>query len=322
MVGNVDNKTRNAKVDQITLWIPHRLNSKNIEDVIETVDSIFHFSNIFKHTEIYKKGLMGYTGRLVYNNCVTILWNFKRVDMGILVIINASGKFKYEQLAPSHGIEIDWVKIIKDVVKLGGHLTRIDIAADFVNYVFSADSIYKNLLAKKYFFQNRAKRKIKLDRIKAISGNGIVQTIYVGSRPSDAFLRIYDKRNEQIKRKGPFLALAENCNSWTRFEAEIKGDLSHEIGLKISNLTDDNDLLPFLVNFFAIQWQLLTEKNHLANEWLELKNIVISKQIDINLKANEGFRLMKKIDWFISGGAINVIYFVYAIYGKKGLDTF
>lgn len=89
--------------------------------------------------------------------------------------------------------------------------TRIDLAIDVLDAPGWLDTIAAHLEAGKYSGSART-----ITTVKSVTGPG--QTIYVGSRQSELFVRIYDKA-AQTGAQG----------DWTRIEVECKGDRARAV---------------------------------------------------------------------------------------------
>ena len=107
-----------------------------------------------------------------------------------------------------------------------------------------------------YVFINPIKQRINFNRIQYIGRSDEINTIYVGSRYSDAYLRIYNKKLEQMNKKGIFHSLAINCNDWVRVEGEFKNRECHNIGAMVSTLSQD-DIEPYLASYVNKHWKLV-----------------------------------------------------------------
>ena len=257
----------NIKIDQIRLNIPYEyvnrveLISSSYPREVILVDRIFHFAKLF-HQNSEGYGHNGYTNSYNFGSgeqggTVSIMWNRSRKDMGILVDLTATGKTLFENLAELHGEVINWQEIIRTVNQdYNGHISRIDIATDLLNYGFSINDIIQRLKEKKSFFLNKQGNRINSDRFKIVGTTGQAQTLYIGSRKSDAFLRIYDKKVEQNRIDGLYRALANKCEDWIRVEGEFKHRLAKEIGTYISNLETDN-IYPYLLGCILERWSLV-----------------------------------------------------------------
>jgi DNA relaxase NicK len=259
------------KIDQIRLNIPYEnlnmekfLNNEIPEEVI-VIDRIFHFLKIFD-TYSQSYGHNGYTDSFEFggeNGKISVMYNRNRKDMGILIDFTATGKSLYENLAQLYGIKIDWKALITSVCnQYSGHVSRIDIATDLIDYGFSVNTISQSLQQGKYVFLNMIGNRIDRKRYKAIGDMDNVQTLYVGSRKSDAFLRIYDKKVEQLRADGMYRSIALSCNDWIRVEAEFKHRLAKKIGQLITNYEGDN-IYPYLLSCVLERWSLVIEEKEI-----------------------------------------------------------
>jgi len=115
-----------------------------------------------------------------------------------------------------------------------GHFTRIDYAIDVLpkKSDFSLLShVFAHATEDAYTTTARDGGKIKQIFEKAKNGN-VLETIYVGSRKSETFARIYDKRREQIA-----LGNKDPNEEWHRFELETKQERAQKI---ISRLIENH----------------------------------------------------------------------------------
>lgn len=264
-------KTGNIKIDQLRLNLPYEnINelsyfSLDMPKEVQLANKVFYLSKIFSNV-IESYGHNGYTSSYNFGGdegqgTVSVMWNESRKDMGISVDFTATGKDTYETIASLYGINIDWQKLIKKVcLQYGGHISRIDIATDLIDYGFSVDEIYRRLLDKKYTFLNTIGNRINPDRFKIYGNTREIQTLYVGSRKSDAFLRIYNKKVEQSRPDGLYRSIASSCIDWIRVEAEFKHRLAKEIGNYISSF-EGIDIYPYLLSCVLERWSLVNEKN-------------------------------------------------------------
>ena len=110
-------------------------------------------------------------------------------------------------------------------------LSRCDIAADYINEGLTVGSIDESL--KTEYVAAYAVRGNDLQRLNpkrnTISNDDVIQTLNLGVRSGNAYLRIYDKKAEQLAKRGADLERAQTCNDWVRFELELKHDYAHAI---------------------------------------------------------------------------------------------
>jgi hypothetical protein len=131
---------------------------------------------------------------------VVVMWNLDRAEMGYHVIISGS--------ALRHVLEhyeLDQQAIVQTVLHAGASITRLDLAKDVIGTKISLDSIYESLERGESTGTARS-----FSQIHSINGGN---TIYVGSRQSEKFIRIYDKAAQT----------GDTSVHWYRFELETKG---------------------------------------------------------------------------------------------------
>lgn len=263
-------KIGHIKIDQIRLnlpcdSVPILSTDHEMPLEVEKANSIFKLDRVFDNYDL-GYGHNGYTNSCVYGlsdqgRAASISWNPDRSDMGISIDFTATGKDLYEQLCELKGIEVDWRYLIKQVVNdYGGHISRIDIATDLINYGFSVDSICRRLNASEITVLNMRKRRIPADRFRIVGTMESRQTLYVGSRSSDAFLRIYDKKTEQNRPNGTYRGLAQQCEDWIRVEAEFKHRVAKSIGQHISKYDGDN-FYQELLGIVLERWTMADEED-------------------------------------------------------------
>ncbi len=267
-------KINEISIDQISLMVPIKasvLNNNEIPDEAQAIKHMFHFNKILGKPEKQNHGLNGYTNSLKYGNDlakILIMWSWKQPWMGVTVMFYGQGKKLFETLAKMNDININWFDLISDIcLKFNGHISRIDVAIDLINYGFSVNEIFKKLADNTYeFINDKTKRLIGLDKIKTIGDDGEIDTIYVNSRKSDAFLRIYNKRKQGISNKSSgYYVMAKSTKDWIRVEAEFKHKEAHRIGQDIAELSDSQRMYSYLASCITKHW-VLTVKNDKEKE--------------------------------------------------------
>ncbi len=257
-------------IDQISLMIPIKastLNSDETPDEVQAIKHMFHFNQILGKPEKQSHGLNGYTNSLKYGNDsakILIMWSWKQPWMGVTVMFFGQGKKLYEALAKMSDIRIDWFDLIGRIyLKFNGHVSRIDIAVDLINYGFSVNDIAEKLKADTYEFLNgKTKRKIGIKKMKTIGNSGEVDTLYVNSRKSDAFLRVYNKRKQGLSNKSSgYYTQAKNTKDWIRIEAEFKHREAHNIGNDLARLIDSSKMSSYLTSCITKHWVLVIKND-------------------------------------------------------------
>lgn len=259
-------KIKEISIDQISLMVPinsQTLSEFEIPEEVQMVRYLFKFDDIFDKPEELNHGFNGYTNALKYGTSqakVLIMWSWRQPWMGVFVMFYGQGKKLYESLANLINFKVDWKKIIEEIYfEFAGHVSRLDTAVDLINYGFSVNLISQKLNNGKYLFLNgKTKRQIGTDRIQTIGDSGVVDTIYVGKRKSDAYLRIYNKRKEGISNKNNgYYYQAKATTDWIRIEAEIKGRTAHQLGDAIARLNDARKMYPLLAENIMDHWMLV-----------------------------------------------------------------
>lgn len=142
----------------------------------------------------------GYRDAYQTKTGIVVQWNVDREEMGYHVVIAGSA---IRNVLQYH--ELDQKTLVQTVIDAGGSITRLDLAKDLQGVSISLDAIYQALEQGAYSGTAR-----KFAQIHSLDGGN---TIYVGSRQSEKFIRIYNKA-AQSKIPGAL---------WFRFEIETKG---------------------------------------------------------------------------------------------------
>jgi DNA relaxase NicK len=153
----------------------------------------------------------GYDRSNRYESGAVVMWSSTREDMGIHLVLSGSClKWMHE-----HGQ--DSQKALMWVNKLGGRVSRIDLAIDVKNSGLNMVDVCK---------PNRLpyKGRGRTPKLTPVGDEEDGWTVYIGSRSSDKFLRIYDKALEQ----------GDKNADWIRIELECKGLVAHYLGETLS----------------------------------------------------------------------------------------
>lgn len=117
-----------------------------------------------------------------------------REDMGINVLLTGSVLGSYK-----------WFEVLKLLNDEQGHFARLDITIDAMNSALNIEGLYNDLK-----FNDASTRAKKHSLVQSETG----LTLYLGSRSSDRYLRIYDKAGQ----------MGEPGKDWKRVELELSGD--------------------------------------------------------------------------------------------------
>lgn len=137
---------------------------------------------------------------------VDIMWNLDRPEMGYHVIIAGTA---IRNLCEH--MELDQKALLVQCLDAGASITRIDLAKDLTGEVVSLDKIYQELEQGKGVGSART-----FTQMHSASGGN---TVYVGSRQSEKFIRIYDKAAQT----------GAHDERWFRYELELKGVVARSL---------------------------------------------------------------------------------------------
>jgi len=178
------------------------------------------------YTHSYNVGSKDYYLAVAYNDC--------HPDMGICVRFSAKAWAVYQaNYRRKYDREILLPELLRTIAyetEAKIRLSRIDFTADYFDSNIDLNKIYKSIKDDKIVIHDAdGHRRIRTLNCNEIDKN--VSTIYAGSRKenSKGFLRIYDKRKEQIQTNGFRKQEALACAEWIRFEAVFKGTYAHQI---------------------------------------------------------------------------------------------
>ena len=84
----------------------------------------------------------------------------------------------------------------------------------------------------------------------AIEIDAEAKTVTIGSRKkgSNSFLKIYDKLTEQLENNGRYVQIAQQFQSWTRFEVTFRGQYAKQLTKLILSLPSRDILQQFIAN--------------------------------------------------------------------------
>lgn len=155
-----------------------------------------------------EKGLYGYRKSYRHSSGILVLYD-GTAEMGIHIQMSGQGCRFFEG-----NINTDWLEFLYSLNMLGVNFTRIDIAVDIQNefVLFTTDDIinsFKNKEVVTRFRQYNPIRKYDIDNVV------LSDTVYIGNRASDMFVRYYDKKLESKSNK---------IDKWYRWEIVLKND--------------------------------------------------------------------------------------------------
>lgn len=135
-----------------------------------------------------------------------------RPSMGVHVIVSGSALLRLRERG------VDGLHLIREVLHDEGKVSRLDLAKDAKDETFGIMHFEK--LAAEGQFEGTAH---KAASVRSSDGGC---TVYIGSRQSERFLRVYDKGIE-----------SKQGGDWIRAELELKGDTAHLVAQALLDQT-------------------------------------------------------------------------------------
>lgn len=205
----------------------------NVNSPLEVIELLGYKEEDF--TQLPKGG-MGYKSILQLNGyTLQILYDGKE-DMGIHVNISGSSIVEVvktfmetRKINTVFGEAYDTfdtalVTFLKEISACA-RFTRVDLAVDDLGANFYKLDELKTILEKndeKYKIVSKFRNWQEICK-RELTGKKTGQTIYMGSRKSETFLRVYDKRLEQMNKGSEDLGI-----DWIRWELELKKERAEE----------------------------------------------------------------------------------------------
>jgi DNA relaxase NicK len=155
----------------------------------------------------------GYSDAVLFDTGLIKMWSSKREDMGQHFIYSGSC------LAGLAGSGVSCMAILDRALKAGAKVTRLDLALDLVGRDIDITSIAKDINDGKCTGTARTWEHI----VSANKG----ETLYIGSRQSERFARLYNKAAQTHL----------DDVAWFRLEVELKGDTAKTYARVINTQT-------------------------------------------------------------------------------------
>lgn len=149
------------------------------------------------------------------HNGVQLLWNSNDSRMGYHVVFSGS---TLRDIFENTGLQS--LALLRASVDAGLRISRLDLAKDCTGEAVDGQAIYQSLKQVSHGGTTR-----NFSRIENAQGG---QTIYMGSRQSERFVRLYDKAQQT----------GDSTKLWWRLEIETKGDVSRIVADALAAGTD------------------------------------------------------------------------------------
>lgn len=218
----------------------------------------------------------GYTTSYSFENMpyfLRIAFHGGYLKMGIIIKFSASALRLYQQAYENSYNELLGVyEILKtlDEPYWNMHLSRIDFCADYFNFPLSVNDIYSNIKRRKFEIINY-KGNRNHTKMSAIEIDTEAKTVTIGSRKkgSNSFLKIYDKLTKQLENNGRYAQLAQQFQSWVRFEVTFRGQYAKQLTQLILSLHSRDMLQQFIANKMVEKYCLVDTDTRQLTEYSE-----------------------------------------------------
>lgn len=315
-----------SEIDSLDDW------QSQAQHLVTLIDTILELSTVFDRPSISEKGFAGYTTVLEYDNdkafMLQVCYNEMMPNMGVYVHFSGQAFSKYLFTR-----DVIASKVIQDFKKLedyyegAAHISRIDIAIDFLDEGLSVATIYDRLVSEVDYLVDKNDRK-NSSKISAVVNNQIVSTIYVGSKKKNTrlLMRIYDKKLEQLDnaQHATHYTEAKHCDDWVRFEASFRQMYAHQISEELVKIETKEELSGFLFSTFCEKYRFY---NVFDETYTTLTKVMLAYSDGLSdildgRKPQES-NLEVSINYLCTGsGLMPTFYKIYDFYGQKGINNF
>lgn len=309
-----------VNIDQCTINFP--VYDKPFSTVIRIIDSLA-FNQIFGDSEKVKA--MNHYDEAIgfYNGQIKLMWSDERPTQGVMLYFTATGLRAWQIFGKLHNRGIQWLDFINYLSKNNAHFTRVDVAVDVLDYPFTVASLFGDIQERKVLVLDPLGREKKFTHQKFFGQNRKVTGFYIGSRSSDCFLRIYDKKIEQDRERATYVDLSRTCKTWTRFEGEFKHKKAKAIIPDLaSKSVNEKQFRQKLIGYVVNQWSFVDNDKKLTDLWNTMKCKSNGTDPIPYFEPQLNDRLISLLKWFLTGGATGVFYRISKLFGEAGRNDF
>lgn len=314
---DINGKHLHVNVDELTIviqpnedtigeWPDHWRQIAN--ELSEIIAEKLSLTSLFGTMTKEQTSPQGYTASYSFENMpyfLRIAFHEVYFKMGIIVKFSASALSLYQQAYEhSYGKPIGVYEILKklDEPYWSMHLSRIDFCADYFNFPLSVSDIYNNLKSEKFEIINH-KGNRNHTKMSALEIDTEAKTITIGSRKkgSNSFLKIYDKLTEQLENIGRYAQLAQQFQSWVRFEVTFRGQYAKQLTKLILSLPSRDMLQQFISNKIIEKYCLIDMEMRQLTEYSEalIKFSTVAPPLVATSPRNN--QLMQSIHYILKG---------------------
>lgn len=248
-----------------------------------------------------------------------VAYNYYMDTMGIIIKFSAQSLAYYNQVSGMKVYKI--IQALKDL-RFSVRLSRIDLTCDYIDEprVTNVTEIYQDLVDKKVgiFYEDISKKngekilKRTNPQIKGFAKGKEIPTCYVGSSQSLSQIRIYDKKQEQIDKKGVNLAKALKVDSWIRLELVLRKKYANLMTEELKRIKDDDEFVELIASVLYHKFRFLKLNNGVVQEDADFSDILLAcignKDIQFKSSSAVNKELVGKISYIVTGSGLMSIF--------------
>lgn len=253
-------------------WDEYETHAINVCDKIDELLELRKFTINYKQTE---QSFAGYNRCIDFDSFnILLCYHSDLPNMGIYLKFSGQGLKEYLKMRNERGDPISYIELVQRFVKIknyfGGEarVSKVDFAIDFIDEGLNVNHIHKELqqssIQSVVFDKKSSKLKLRKNnsKISTHTVNNEVQTIYVGSRKNKGnslLLRIYDKKIEQLSKRGIYYLQAKSSTDWVRLEASFRQKYANQIGEDILQCNNNQELAGLIFRRMTDKYQFYHE---------------------------------------------------------------
>ncbi|CAI2629995.1 hypothetical protein AKUH3B209X_11680 [Apilactobacillus kunkeei] len=224
------------------------------------------------------------------------------------------------------------IKKFADVTNVDGYISRfsrVDFTIDYHNFETTVDKLYSSI----------NKGEIEIRNHKGIKNNSKTngffqdefQTFYIGSRKKNSrlFLRVYDKKVEQLENPTFRYEEALNVESWVRFEGVFKSKYAHDITDMLREEVDDSEdsLMAFIAGKLLEKYQFFNvmedKQIEFTSELVKIYDKRNTEYSHLRIENPRNSDLMQSINYIVlNSGLMTLIHKIKNVFGEKEVNEF
>lgn len=330
-----------AGIDEVTIILlpsDELINTPNFRwddaanRMIYTAEEQLRLIELFGEKSCMKSAISGYSVEYTYGNCdflFAVCYHHTFVKMGVLIRFSAQAFAYYQEQTNLLPYEI--LQTLHSPL-FQVRCSRIDIAIDYINEGIDIGDIYEDYMSgdlKVFVMREHNGRVEQISnnyRTQGIFTEGKCETLVFGKRESAVMLRIYNKKVEQISKRGTRYSEALQYNDWVRFEVEAKQFYAHNLTYALLNTKNEIEYKEIVLGFIIQKFYFAAKHNDnyiptpYTKKLIEMKNdnsITLFKSLTAkNTDLSKSLLHLLK-----TSGTTSTLYKIKAIWGNDGLEN-